>query len=662
MCGIAGFFGLRQVADGAARAILKEMVRALNHRGPDEQGAHLEKGVGLGHARLSIIDLSTGQQPLANEDDSVWVTFNGEIFNYVELREDLIKRGHVFKTHSDTETIVHAYEEWGPECVEQFNGDFAYAVWDKKRDRIVIARDRMGVRPVYWTTRGGTLLFASEVKALLPFPGVSAELDPIALDQAFTLWFPLAPRTIFKDINELPPAHMIVAEGGGDDLRVSVKQYWRLTYPERGEAGPLDGRSEESIAEELRELLIDSTKIRLRADVPVGAYLSGGLDSSVTTALIKLFTNSRLRTFSVGFEAGEFDESEFQQQVVKALNTDHESVVCTRNDIGRVFPEVVRHGERPVLRTAPAPMYQLAKLVRDNGFKVVMTGEGADEVLAGYDIFKDAKIRRFWSHQPDSKWRPLLLRRLYPYLSSMQGQSQAYLQAFFKIGLDKAGTDPLFSHLPRFDMAARNKVLFSEDLRRSINGYDALDELRGQLPAEFGKWHPLNQSQYLEAAYLLPGYILSAQGDRVAMAHAVEGRFPFLDHRVVEFAAKIPPRMKLKGLREKHILREAVGRYLPQTIAKRVKQPYRAPDSESFFGANSQEYVEELLSPRGIERSGYFNAAGVKKLVDKCKAGGAVGFKDNMALVGTLSVQLLDQQFVRGSSSAGPVAVGAAGA
>jgi asparagine synthase (glutamine-hydrolysing) len=666
MCGIAGFF---QYPTGGpdARSVLRRMVASIVHRGPDEQGAHLVAHpchAGLGHARLSIIDLSSGQQPMTNEDSTVWVTFNGEIFNYVELAEELAGRGHVFRTRSDTETIVHAYEEHGPDCVRSFNGDFAFALLDQRRNRLVLARDRMGVRPVYYAVKDGALVFSSEMKAILQFPGMTAELDPVALDQVFTCWLPLPPRTPFKGISELPPGHVLVADAGeaGAGLRISVRPYWQLSYPHRGDPGEMAGRSEQSVAEELRELLIDSTRLRLRADVPVGAYLSGGLDSSVTTALIKLFTNSRLRTFSVGFETDEFDESQYQQQVVRALGTDHSSVVCTRADIGRSFPEVVRHTERPVLRTAPAPMYQLARLVRENGFKVVMTGEGADEVLAGYDIFKEAKVRRFWSHQPDSKWRPLLLRRLYPYLSGIQGQSQAYLQAFFRIGLDKAGSDPLFSHLPRFDMAARNKVLFSEDVRRELDGYDALDELRGQLPAEFGTWHPLNQSQYLEAAYLLPGYILSSQGDRVAMAHAVEGRFPFLDHRVAELAAKIPPRMKLKGLREKHILREAVGRYLPPAIAKRVKQPYRSPDSESFFGPGAPEYVEELLSPRAVARSGYFSGAGVQKLVQKCRAGGALGFKDNMALVGVLSVQLLDHLFVRGGTGATAPAAAAASA
>jgi asparagine synthase (glutamine-hydrolysing) len=624
------------------------MTAALGHRGPDAQGLHLDHGGGLGHTRLSIIDLSGGQQPMANEDGTVWVTFNGEIFNYVELHDALAARGHRFQTRSDTEVIVHAYEERGPACVEAFNGDFAFAVWDKRDDRLLLARDRMGVRPVYWTVVGGSLVFASEVKALLQFPGVRAEIDPVALDQCFTFWFPLAPRTPFRGIQELPPGHVLTARRG----RIEVRPYWRLTYPAGAGDPDLAARGEAAVAEELRDLLIDATRIRLRADVPVGAYLSGGLDSSVVTALIKLFTSSRLRTFSVGFQSAEFDETRYQQEVVRALGTEHASIRCAKEDIGRLFPDVIRHTERPVLRAAPAPLYQLSRLVRESGFKVVLTGEGADEVLAGYDIFKEAKLRRFWARQPHSAWRPLQLRRLYPYLAGLQGQPQAYLQAFFGVGLDNPA-DPFFSHLPRWGMTARIKAFFSGDLRRELNGYDPLEDLRGSLPAEYDSWHPLCRAEYLEAAHLLPGYILSSQGDRVAMAHAVEGRFPFLDHRVVEFAARIPPRMKLKGLKEKHVLRRAVGRHLPPVIADRPKQPYRAPDGQSFFGPGAPAYVEELLSPAALARAGYFDARPVQKLVQKCRAGGPLGVRDNMALVGILSVQLLDHLFVRGGAAAG---------
>ncbi|HVK18922.1 MAG TPA: asparagine synthase (glutamine-hydrolyzing) [Fimbriiglobus sp.] len=646
MCGIAGYHG-RMPGGVSPRAVLGRMVASIRHRGPDEQGYHIDEGVGLGHARLSIIDLSGGQQPLCNEDGTVWVTFNGEIFNYVELQAELRERGHVFRTSSDTEVIAHLYEEMGPACVEKFNGDFAFAVWDKTRDRLVLARDRMGVRPVYYTQTRGALVFGSEVKALLQAPGVRAELDPVAIDQCFTFWFPLAPRTPFKGVHELPPGHVLVSEGG----RVTVSPYWQLRYPDADEQRSWPARDEREVAEELRALLVDATRIRLRADVPVGAYLSGGVDSSALTAMIEGFTDSRLRTFSVGFETAEFDETQYQQEVVRALGTEHESVVCTREDIGRMFPDVIRHAERPVIRTAPAPLYRLAKLVRDSSFKVVLTGEGADEVLGGYDIFKEAKVRRFWARQPNSPHRPKLLRRLYPYLSGIQGQSQSYLEAFFRVGLDRPD-DPFFSHRPRWDGTAKIKVFYSGDLAASLAGYDPVEELRGQLPAGFDRWHPLSKAQYLEACHLLPGYILSSQGDRVGMAHAVEGRFPFLDHRVVEFATRIPPRLRVKGLTEKYVFRKSMEGLLPPMIAQRPKQPYRAPDSESFFGPTVPDYVEELLSPTAVARTGYFDPTSVEKLVRKCRGQAAVSLRDNMALVGILSVQLLDHLFVRGGAEA----------
>jgi asparagine synthase (glutamine-hydrolysing) len=643
MCGIAGYFG----APGELPAtILDGMVGALRHRGPDEAGCLRHGGLGLGHARLSIIDLAGGKQPIPNEDETVWVSLNGEIFNHVELRRDLEARGHVFRTHSDTEVIVHAYEELGAGCVSRLNGDFAFALWDKKAGRLVLARDRMGVRPLYYSVRGGTVVFASEIKAMFRFPGIEARLDPLALDQCFTLWFPLAPRTPFAGIQELPPGHLLVAEG----RRVGVQRYWSLDFPDAGRAHGHDPRDEAQVAEELEALLIDATRLRMRADVPVGAYLSGGLDSSAATALVQRLPGQGLRTFSVGFDNAEFDESEFQARMVSALDTDHSDIRCTQADIADQFSEVIRHAEHPVLRTAPAPLFMLSRLVRDSGFKVVMTGEGADEVMGGYDIFKEAKVRRFWARQPKSAWRPLLLTRLYPYLAGVQRQPRAFLQAFFGTGLDRV-EDPLFSHLPRFTVAQRTKRFFSAGLRAQINGYDALAELRHGLPAAFRAWHPLSQAQYLESAYLLPGYILSSQGDRMAMAHGVEGRFPFLDHRVVEFASRIPPGMKLKGLREKHILRRAVQAHLPADICSRPKQPYRAPGAECFVGAAAPEYARELLSRQAILKAGYFDPDAVDRLSSKCSSGAPLGTGDNMAVVGILSTQLLHHHFVEGAAA-----------
>lgn len=641
MCGIAGFYRLA-ARDDRRREVLDRMISVLRHRGPDGVGAYLDDQVGLAHARLSIIDVASGQQPMCNEDGTVWITFNGEIFNYIELRAELIRRGHRFKTASDTEVIVHLYEDRGADCVNALNGDFAFVIWDSRRQQIMMTRDRAGVRPLFYTERHGAIAFASEVKALLEVPDVTADIDPIALDQIFTFWFPLAPRTPFKGIYELPPAHVLLATKDG----VTIRPYWRLEYPSDADKNAVDQRSERKIAEELNDLLIDATRIRLRADVPIGAYLSGGLDSSITTALIKRLVPDQLQSFSVAFEDAEFDESAFQQEMVREMGTEHATVLCHPSDIAESFAELIYHTERPILRTAPAPMMMLSRLVNQSGIKVVLTGEGADEVFAGYDIFKEAKVRNFWARQPSSTRRPLLLRRLYPYLPRLQGQSQKNLEAFFRVGLN-ATEDPLYSHLPRFRTTSGAKAFFSRDMRRSIGDYDALADLRDRLPEEFSKWHPLSQSQYLETAYLLPGYILSSQGDRVSMANAVEGRFPFLDHRVMEFAARIPPALKLKGLREKHILRESMSYLLPPAIVKRHKQPYLAPEARAFFGPHGPTAVLTHIEASRIAEAGYFEPRLVTQLVDKCKRSPSVGFRDNMALVGVLSTQVWSERFKR---------------
>lgn len=624
---------------------MQRMANALTHRGPDESGVLVLDQIpgspvsaGLSHARLSIVGLADGQQPMSSADGFLAISFNGEIFNYVELREEAIARGRRFRTGSDTEVILHLYEEMGLDCLELLNGDFAFAIWDGRRRQMVVARDRMGVRPVYHTMRDGVFYFASEVKSLLTVPGIEAEIDPIALDQIFTLWAPIAPRTPFRGIDELAPGHCMIVDADG----IRNKPYWSLTFPDHDAAR--DERSEEDVAEELAALLDDATRIRLRADVPVGAYLSGGLDSSIISALAAKHVPDRLRTFSVTFDSTEHDESAFQQEMVRALGTQHSSISCGDSDIATIFLEVIAYTERPVIRTAPAPLHLLSRLVRDEGFKVVLTGEGADEIFAGYDIFKEAAVRRFCARQPGSQMRPHLFRKLYPYLPGLQRQSPDYLAAFFGAGADSLD-DPLFSHRPRLRGTAAAKLFYSGDLRATLGEYDATAEMASRLPADFKRWHPLHQGQYLETLFLLPGYILSSQGDRVAMAHGVEGRFPFLDHRLVEFASRIPPGMKLKGLREKHILRRAMGALLPEGIGSRVKQPYRAPDSESFSGTSEPAYLAEAFSEDAVGSLGLFNPKAVEKLLEKTRRQGVSGFRDNAAFVGILSTQLWQARF-----------------
>ena len=645
MCGIAGLWNIeskRPIDHG----LLNRMVAALHHRGPDDRGTYVEGELGVGHTRLSIVDLSGGHQPMCNEDGSLWVVFNGEIYNHVELRAELIQKGHTFKTHSDTEVILHLYEERKEDCVTAFNGQFAFALWDGRRRELFLARDRMGVRPLFYTMHDGRFLFASEIKALFEDSSLPRELDPFAIDQIFTFWFPLPPRTGFLGVSELPPGStMTISEGG-----VRVRRYWSMTFPDAAEAVREEPRADRWYADRLMALLDDAAAIRLRADVPVGAYLSGGLDSSVITALIQRQIGDRLKTFSIGFEAPDFDETAFQTSMVAHLNTDHHPFFCRNEEIGRSFEAAVWHAERPLTRTAPVPMMLLAKGVRGEGIKVVLTGEGADEILAGYDLFKEAKIRRFWAQQPQSRLRPLLLRRLYPYLSGIQNQASAYLTAFFGRGLEET-TDPFYSHRPRWQTTSLLKGLYSNTMRERLHGYDPVDELRQQLPAEFRSWHPLSQAQYLEAAYLLPGYILSSQGDRMAMAHAVEGRYPFLDHRVIEFASTIPPGLKLRRLREKHVLREGAHDLLPDAIRNREKRPYRAPDHIAFISnGKALDYVEERLSPDAVRETGILAADPVQTLLAKARRQESLGNRDGMALVGSLSVQLIHRQFIKRKS------------
>jgi asparagine synthase (glutamine-hydrolysing) len=402
----------------------------------------------------------------------------------------------------------------------------------------------------------------------------------------------------------------------------------------------------------LYDLLLDATRIRLRAHVPVAAYLSGGLDSSIISAIAHGIIGSSLNTFSVSFEDPAFDESQYQLTVAQSLGTRHHSISCSAMDIARAFPDVIRHTERPVLRTAPAPLLLLSRLVRENGFKVVLTGEGADEFFGGYDIYKEAKVRAFWGAQPDSKTRPLLLKRLYPYLSDVQRQPLPYLQAFFRVRPEDMA-NPLFSHVPRWQLTSRLHMLFSRDLREQLAKDCLFSELTEALPSGFEKWPMFSRAQYLESAFLLPQYLLSSQGDRVAMANSVEGRYPFLDHRVVQFCASLPVPLRMKVLDEKYLLKQTFGKLIPDAVKQRPKQPYRAPDAASFYDARTgqatEKYVEDLLSPEALKRNGIFDSREVGRAVEKARQGQTAGFLPNAALVGIISTQLTIDQFISSS-------------
>ena len=423
-----------------------------------------------------------------------------------------------------------------------------------------------------------------------------------------------------------------------------TRRYWDWSFPQ----APLPKeRSAEEYAEELRALLIDAVRLQLRSDVPVGAYLSGGLDSSIITSLIKNYTDVPLRTFSVTFEDAEFDESAFQQELVDYLATQHTALRCTTADICHAFPKVIWHTETPIVRTAPTPLMLLSAKVRAEGYKVVLTGEGADEVFGGYDIFKEAKIRRFWARQPKSKMRPRILERLYPYLRHSPASGRAFTENFFSQGMEHKDR-AFFGHIPRWTTTSRIAQFFSPEMQRAVSGWDPYASIMQTLPADIERWIPLGRDQYVEAHTLLAGYLLSSQGDRVAMASSIEARFPFLDHRVIEFGNRLPSRYKLMGLTEKYILKKSMAGLLPESVRTRTKQPYRAPDSQSFFRKGvAADYVTELFSERRLREAGYFDSRVVAKLFEKCRSGRAIGFADNMAFVGILSTMLVDEMFVR---------------
>lgn len=650
MCGIIGTLNLTRQAPIEDRSLYR-MLQMIRHRGPDQAGLYYDETAGLGSARLSIIDLDTGQQPIGNEDGSQWIVFNGEIYNYVELRPDLEARGHRFSTHTDTEVILHLYEEYGPECLRLLNGQFVFAIWDARQQRLFLARDRVGVRPLFYTVADGALIFASEIKAILADARVHAELDPVALDQIFTCWSTLSPRTVFKDIVDVPPGHYLVAQNG----TLTLTRYWQLSFPPQAESsgGAVPAfKADRDYVAALRELLIDAVRIRLRADVKVGAYLSGGLDSSTVSAIMRSIIGDHLNTFSISFSDPDFDESAHQQRMTQVLGTDHHNTYVTQADIGRAFPEVIWHTETPILRTSPVPMFLLSRLVRDAQMKVVLTGEGADEFLGGYDIFKEAKIRRFWARNPESTIRPLLFQRIYADIADLSGVGAGYLTAFFGQGLTEVD-HPAYSHMLRWHNTSRTKRFFTDDLRQAIREADGPGEVDGLVesiafPPDFMRWDPLHRAQYLESTIFLSQYLLSSQGDRMGMAHSVEGRFPFLDHRIIEFAAHLPPDLKLRGLNEKYILKQVAAQWLPPSIGQRRKKPFRAPIHRCFFNDTPLDYVRELLSPEALHKTGLFKPNAVAQLIRKIEHSPRISETDDMALVGMLSCQLVHQQFVEG--------------
>ncbi|MGN6196992.1 MAG: asparagine synthase (glutamine-hydrolyzing) [Ginsengibacter sp.] len=638
MCGIAGryrFFTPTSETD--TQSDIKKMLSVIRHRGPDESGIYIDDHVGLGSVRLSIIDISSGQQPMCDASGEYWIVYNGEIFNYPELRKEIEKKGISLKTSCDTEVVVQMYSLYGSNCLQYFNGQFAFCIWNQKKQELFLARDRMGIRPLFYWKDANSFAFCSEIKGLFALNEIERSIRPESLAQIFTFWTTISPDTPFENVYELPPGHFMVVKPSC----IKIQKYWTLNFPvgDNHYSGTLN-----DAVEEFRELLKDAVRIRLRADVQVAAYLSGGLDSSVITSLIKEINPGVLNTFSIGFKDKTFDESAYQQEAVKYFNTNHTAFECSSEDIAAQFLNTIWHTEFPILRTAPTPMFLLSKKVKERNIKVVMTGEGSDEILAGYNIFKEAKIRRFWAKQPSSAIRPKLLSRLYPYLPMLKDGGSLGSKMFFGYKLTET-SDPLYSHLLRWHNTSRIKSFLSDEINEQLNGYDPLQLISEKIPSNFPGWTELAQSQYLEATIFMSGYLLSSQGDRMAMGNSVEGRYPFLDYRVIEFCSQLPDHFKLNCLNEKFLLKKMSVGKIPDSISKRSKQPYRAPIATTFFNADSPSFISDIVSENSIKSFGLFNPQKVNSLINKIKLQKNVSEVDQMAITGILSTQLLQKMF-----------------
>ncbi|MEU0845814.1 asparagine synthase (glutamine-hydrolyzing) [Streptomyces sp. NPDC005962] len=620
---------------GAVPEVMTAMLSRIRHRGPDEAGYYLDDGVAMGSVRLSIIDLSSGQQPMADATERYWIAFNGELYNHVELRAELQRLGRRFRTHSDTEVVLQSWIQWGPECLTRFNGAFAIAIRDAVSGELHLARDRFGKRPLFYADRGEDFLFASEMKAFQAFPGFRFELDPRELASVFAVWTPLPDGTPFADIRQLPMGSFLTLRGGRSRIR---------TYDElRLDVEPFTGSEADAVAH-VREVLRESVEMRLRSDVEVGVYLSGGLDSSIVTKLATDLSRSEVRTFSVEFEDKTFDESSSQQVVAAHLGTRHSSIAVSSADIAENFLSAVYHAEVPAFRTAFVPMYLLSRRVREAGIKTILSGEGADEAFLGYSLFRETLLRASWSELSDEE-RRTKTGSLHPELDHFGPAHWAHLAGLFQ-QFSVEQLPGLFSHELRYQNGKFAARLLKEraepfadmlGLVRDTSGYAGLT--------------PTQKAQWIEYKTLLPGYLLSTQGERMGLAHGVENRCPFLDPAVVRAAASVNLRFD-DGFVEKAILKNAFRDELPEISITRPKQPYRAPGS-AVFKEQRPDYLELVLSDAELEKVDCIDKNFARKLVGKIMKTptAEISTKEDQAFIYLLSTAVLNRQFVMGEEN-----------
>ncbi|HEY2155434.1 MAG TPA: asparagine synthase (glutamine-hydrolyzing), partial [Isosphaeraceae bacterium] len=554
-------------------------------------------GVALGARRLSVVDLENGRQPIDNEDGTVWVAYNGELYQYPEVRKDLLARGHTLKTRCDTEAWVHLYEDFGEGMFEKARGDFAVAVWDRKTRTLILGRDRAGVCPLYYAERDGWLLFGSEVKALLASGLVANVPDPKGIDYFFNFFSAGTTRTFFEGVKSIPPGHFLRIREG----RVELRKYWDLDFPDAGQERRL--KDPTPLVDELLERLQQGVERRLHSDVPVVSYISGGLDSTVVLGLTKRLQGHAMPSFTARLDGSGPDEGSKSHQSATALGSPLTTVRMTHADIANAFPETIEAAEGPVLDTSAACMIRLAQEVHRQGYKVVLTGEGADEGLAGYLWFKTQKVMGI-ARKLGLNGAMKLLRRRWAGTKSGGLRVAPPLRGF---GGVRPGQQEVYELIGR-----SRGIVYSPTMWDALGDHSAYDDV-DITNDRIGKWAPLNQSLYVAYRVMLAGMLMIAKGDRAARHSGVEGRYPFLDDDVISFCASIAPEYKLRGFTDKWLLRRVAKKILPPEIADRKKTMFTAHWSATFLGPERPAWVDQLLSPESLARSGYFDAAGVAR-------------------------------------------------
>jgi len=630
MCGIVGIFDLVDKRD-IDRGVLSRMNESQYHRGPDEGGLHTEPGLGLGHRRLSIIDLSSGQQPLFNRDGTVVVTYNGEIYNFMEIRQELEARGYEFRTHCDTEVIVYAWEVWGEACVDHFRGMFAFAIWDRRREILFLARDRLGVKPLYYAELAdGLFIFGSELKALRQHPGLLRNIDPTAVEDYFAYGYIPDPKTIYRNVFKLPPGYRLTLRRG-QALR-SPEQYWDVPFS-------VDtSLSEENARGELVNRLREAVDIRMVADVPLGAFLSGGVDSSAVVAMMAGLSNDPVNTCSISFGDPQFNEARYAQQVAERYHTRHRVEQVDPDDFA-LIDKLAGLYDEPYADSSALPTYRVCELARKE-VTVALSGDGGDENLAGY--------RRYRWHTYEERMRGLLpagIRRpLFGFLGRAYPKADWAPKVFrAKSTFEAMARDSVEGYFHGVSVLhdAQRDRLFSEGFKRELQGYRAIDIMR-EHAAKAPTRHPLSLVQYLDMKTYLPGDILT-KVDRASMAHALEVRVPLLDHKLVEWMSSLPPDLKLRGREGKYVFKKAMEPYLPNEILYRPKMGFSVPLAKWFRGPLKNKVREAVLNPVMAD-SGCFDMANLKQLVDSHQS----GVRDYSSSLWTL---LMYESFLRQNSS-----------